>query len=366
MKLWYVVTVGSLSLFPFLAVHLTRAGMTDGQATWTLAAFPLGTLVGGPLWAWAVDRSGLALVALRAGLLGSAVCVAALLTPLDVWMLPVFVVGFAFARSAIFPLADAATVHAVGAGYGVVRGVGSLGYIGGVLAVGAVRETLPSAPLALGLVLLLVSIGLSGRLPPIPHVEPAPGSLRLLLASRRRVLVLLVAFLNGLSITAYDHLFALHMERTGVSAGFTSVAIAWGVLVEVVVMVVGPNLLGRVRGEVLLVVAVASGIPRFALTAWSSDPRVVAALQGLHGLQFGLFWITSVDLLGRSAPDALRRSAQALLPAAGFGVAPLVVLLAGGAWLRTGTTSALFASLVVPALAATAAALFLALDRRAV
>lgn len=352
MRLWYAAAVGSLSMLPFLAVHLSKTGLGDGGAAWTLMALPLGTLFGGPLWAIGVDRLGKARLVHRLALFGTMLAVLGLGLVDGIWASVLLVVGFAFSRSGIFPLADAATLHAVGSRYGIVRGIGSLGYIAGLLVIGATRAWFPESPLVVGAVLLGAATVLAGRLPPLPHLESSAGTLALL-RDRTRLTLLGIAVLNGLSITAYDHLFALHMERAGIPPHWTSLAIAWGVLVEVVVMVQGPRWFSWASGRVLLLVAVASGVPRFALTAWLAHPLAVGLLQGLHGLQFGLFWIVSVHLIGETAPPAQRRSVQALLPAAGFGVAPLTILLVGGGWLQTGSTRSLFAALVVPALLAT-------------
>jgi PPP family 3-phenylpropionic acid transporter len=360
MRTWYFAAVGALSMLPFLAPRLSAAGLGDGGAAWTLAAIPLGTLLGGPLWGHLTDRVRAPRRLHQVAIGTTALLCVGFAWPLDTLALQLLLVAFAFTRAGVFPLADAATLHAVGPRYGAVRAVGSVGYIVGIGLLGVLRVPFPTSPFLLAAVLLAVATVWSGRLPELPddlHVDRPP--LRRLLADPTLRLLLAIAVLNGLSITAYDHLFALHMERSGVSAAWTSTAIAWGVAIEVLVMLAGDRLLRRFDARVLLLVAVAMGVPRFALTAWWVDPRAIALLQGLHGLQFGLFWITAVELVGRSAPPGLRRSVQALLPAAAFGIAPLTVLLLGGTWLQLGTTRGLFGSLVVPAGLATVLAAIL-------
>ena len=101
----------------------------------------------------------------------------------------------AWVRTPIFPLADAATVHALGGGYGRVRALGSLGYVAMVVGAGAVRDVYPLAPLLLGGLLLLGAAALVGALPPIPKERSSP-ELRTLLNHLFRgptAIVLLVA-----------------------------------------------------------------------------------------------------------------------------------------------------------------------------
>jgi len=357
---WYAGAVGALGMLPFLAVRLTDAGFSDSAATALLVLLPLGTLFGGPAWSWWVDHTGRARSTLTAALALSALAVAALIPDNPAIMVGAMAL-FAIARAPIFPLADALTVRHLGARYGIVRAVGSIAYIGVVLSSGALREWWEPWPVALAVALLVAAALITPSLPGPPQTRPPSRAQWLeLVASPAVRLLLVVAFLNGLSLTTYDHLFTLHMERSGVSAWVSGCAVAWGVTIEVMVMFAGPRLLRRFGATSLLVFATASGIPRFAITALAIDqPLIVAAAQGLHGFQFGVFWIAAIHHMARLAPPNLSRSAQSLLPATGFGLATLCSLGTSAVWLSVGSTRALFAALLIPAALATAAAALL-------
>ncbi|MEZ4321966.1 MAG: MFS transporter [Myxococcota bacterium] len=354
---WYVGTVGALALMPFLAVRLTSAGFTDAGATAVLTLLPLGTLVGGPTWAWAVDRMGHARRALVGALLISALALCGLLSD-QPWVVLMAVACFAFGRAPIFPLGDALTVSAMGARYGTVRAVGSIAYIAVVLSTGALRDTWPLWPVIAAIALFSVAAVISAGLPsPSVTRRPERADLVALLRDPGVAGLLGVAFLNGLSLTTYDHLFTLHLERSGVPSWLSGAAVAWGVAVEVAVMFAAAPLIARLGAPRLLFVACLAGLPRFAITALAIDhPFVVAACQGLHGLQFGAFWVAAVHHMSTLAPPNLRQSAQALLPAFGFGLATLVSLVSSATWLTFGTTRTLFALLLVPAALASVAA----------
>lgn len=353
MRAWYFVAVGSLSMLPFLAPRLSAAGLGDSGAAWTLAAIPVGTLIGGPLWGALTDRVHSSRWLHQTAIGATALLAASFALPISTTTLQLLLVVFAFTRAAVFPIADAATLHAAGAGYGAIRAIGSVGYVVGVLLLGVTRDAWPTSPFLMGATLLAAATFLVRALPPLPSSEGAVAPLLSLLDDPDRRLLLAIAVFNGLSVTAYDHLFALHMERSGYATSWTSLSIGCGVVVEVGVMLAGGLLLRRFAPRRLLLIAVATGVPRFALTAWLVRPEAIVLLQGLHGIQFGLFWITAVHLIGRSAPDSLRRSVQSLLPAATFGIAPLLTLVASGTWLQWGSTRWLFGALVVPAVVAT-------------
>lgn len=354
---WYACALGALGVLPFLAVRLSDAGLSDRSATAALALLPLGTLVGGPAWAWAVDRSQRGLGALRVALLGSAAAYGILILPLPGWALVAGVAAYACFRGPVFPLADASTVARVGRGYGRIRAMGSVGYIAMVLLTGWLGDARPWLPIALGAVLLGLAAGLTVGMPAIPPVAPpSRADLRALLARPGVRELLGVTFLNGVSLSTYDHLFTLHVRRLGLGSEVSGAAVACGVAVEVGVLLAGAPLLARFGSGRLLVLACAVAVPRFALTAWTVEPAVLIGAQALHGLQFGAFWIAAVDRMSVLAPPSLRRSAQSLLPATGFGLATLASLGVASAWLGEGAPRALFGALVVPALLATAGA----------
>ena len=115
-------------------------------------------------------------------------------------------------------------------------------------------------------------------------------------------------------------------------------------------------LLRHIGAPRLLLLACLAGLPRFAITVLVTDPYVVALCQGLHGIQFGAFWVAAVHHMSSLAPANLKRSAQALLPATGFGLATLCSLAVSATWLTFGSTRALFGLLLVPAVLASLAA----------
>lgn len=360
MAIWYALTVGALGMMPYLAPTLEAAGYAEAEVTRVLLMIPVAAMFGGPIAAWFSDRSGDHHRVIQGALLATAACVFGMLVAPPVGLV-LCVLVLAWVRTPIFPLADAATVHALGGGYGRVRALGSLGYVAMVVGAGAVRDVYPLAPLLLGGLLLLGAAAMVGALPPIPKERSSP-ELRTLLNHLFRgptALVLLVALLNGMSISIYDHLFTLYMDARGVPASITSIGIGWGVLVEVGVLLAGSFLLERVGVRGLLVLSTFSAIPRFLGTAWLDDPWAIAALQGLHGLHFGAFWVAGLAWMSRTSPPDLRRSSQAAFAAIGFGLASILALGTASVWLMYADLRLLFGLLVLPAVLATLAALAL-------
>jgi hypothetical protein len=235
-------------------------------------------------------------------------------------------------------------VALVGRGYGRIRAVGSVTYLALALLGGVLRDVWRPAPIALSAVLALCTLGITFALGPIGAAPRAPSRREWLALWRHPVLapLVVVSVLHGAALSVYDNLLAVHIEHLGLGAWVTGAAIAAGVAVEVGVLVAGRPLLDRIGPRTLLALAVASGIPRFAVTGLAHDPLPIVAVQVLHGLGFGCYWLAGTALSAEHAPDGLRNSAQALLPTAMFGAGPLVGLGAASLMLRVAPTPILF------------------------
>jgi len=89
-------------------------------------------------------------------------------------------------------------------------------------------------------------------------------------------------------------------------------AFATGVVAEGVVLYGFTVLRRHFRLETLLAISFGATAVRWILTwsTWSAGPLI--ALQAVHGLTFGLFWITGMALLNEIVPKALRATGQAV------------------------------------------------------
>lgn len=321
---------------PWFGVTLTDHGWTEPQATLWLAVLPAGRLLVLPLWALAADRRGAAPVLRTALALAAAATVA--LVGADPWLHALAILGWAWSRAPAVPIVDALTVARLGTGYGRVRAVGSLAFLLVAAASGALRDRWTSAPIALALVLSFLALALTLALPRLTPRSaartPRASAWRSLLSHPVFAPLIVVSTLHGAAISIYDSLFAMHVQHLGLPAWVTGAGLALGVGVEVCVLVLGRSLLERVGPALLLTIAVASSIPRFAITALSSDPGWLVAAQSLHGLGFGAYWLAGTVLFASHAPPDLRNSAQALLLGSLFGAGPVLGLGASSIVLR--------------------------------
>jgi MFS family permease len=353
---WYAACTGAVALGPWLAVLLVDAGWTAAQASLLMIAAPVLRIFGQPAAAWMADRVSPERV-LRISSVAAAVFSVALCVVTGPWSVYFVMMAWAMSRAPAFPLVDATTVQLVGRRYGRVRAVGSTAFLVVVAASGLLRESSASAPVWIATVLALLTVLFTFRFPRLAPPPAPPKFASLVQLGYHPVLVPLsgIRVLHWASFSVYDTLFTLHVESVGLDARVAGGAVALGVGVEVFLLAAGPWLLDRVSPQRLLVVAVASGVPRFLVTGLVDEPAVLVGIQALHGLHFGAFWLATTALFSEQAPVDLRHSTQALLPTTAFGLGPLIGLGLASAVLSVSDTSVLFA--VMAAFSAAAAVL---------
>lgn len=371
LRLFFFVVLGGLgAVVPFMGARLESLGLSGAELGSVLAMLPVGRLLGAPLWGWLADRYRMSGLLLRVGCalsgLGALLLALAHSLPAALFAVLLFAVGF----MPLTPLMDATILRALAAAgqpardYGRVRLWGSVGFMCSALAAAAAARADLYQPVEQGAALLGLGFLLTLRLPRRGEGGPAPilPALRVLARSPFLAPLLLTASLQALTLSVYDTFFSVHVKALGLPELVTAAAVAVGVGAEVSLMRASPRILSRIGPQHLLLVAALAGLPRWAATAWVSDPTVLVALQVLHGVTFGAYWVSAVQIMGGRAPAAVAASAQSLLAACSYGLGALAGALLAGQILERWGSRAIFGALtLVSALAVVSA---LALIRR--
>ncbi|MEO0605839.1 MAG: MFS transporter [Myxococcota bacterium] len=350
--LWYAAQTGSATLSPWLSSLLSDAGWSTAAVTAILVTVPIGRLLGGPLWSWVADRSSADRI-LRIAAVSSFVAAGFLALTTTVPAAGAFValaiVAYGVARSPLFSIMDASTVHWVGERYGRIRAVGSVAFLVLVWLGGYLRPSWPLAPLWLAVGAIGIATAVTFALPALPARAPRrPGWSDVIELARHRPLVMLViiSVLQGVALSSYDQLFAMHIDQLGLPPWVTGTSFALGVLVEIGILYGGSWLLHRLGRRGVLLLGVAAGVPRFLLTAVTTDAWGLVAIQSFHGLQYGAFWVAATSAFAAEAPPELRNSTQALLPSAAYGAGPVIGMTLAWVGLQFGGSLPLHYALV--------------------
>ncbi|HAR13453.1 MAG TPA: MFS transporter, partial [Bradyrhizobium sp.] len=121
-------------------------------------------------------------------------------------------------------------------------------------------------------------------------------------------------------------------------AGFSglTIAVLWvlGVIAEIVLFAASPRF--TLPSAVLVMIAAASAVARWAITAQDPPLAVLAVVQLGHGLSFGLTQVGIMGLMVHHVPVHVMARAQGYLTACGGIVASTTAIVSGMVYARFG------------------------------
>jgi MFS transporter, PPP family, 3-phenylpropionic acid transporter len=336
-----------------------------------LALLVLVPVVATPAWTLLADRVGSIGGVLRVVTAGALVSFAALLLDPTPALVAACLLVFATFRAPFGALLDALTLREVrdkGGSFGAVRAWGTAGYALGAVVTGAlVARAGTRAVLHVTLAFLgassVTALAVRGAGPTPPKSDARAWAPLASLLRRPSVLLLFaIAFLQEIGLAPYDSLFAAYMTKLA-GATAAGVAVAVGASAEFLFLLGAGPIVRRLGAERLLVVACAASAARWTAVAVVTSTTALIAIQALHALSFGAFYVASVTLMDRETPPSLRASGQGIFGSLAFGVAAATGLSVAGLMQRHGGIPAIF-SLAAGAslLAALGASLLRALD----
>ena len=338
---YYFTFFGALGIFlPYFSLWLVAHGMAPSDATRVLSLTPLMSLVVPPLIGLVADARRLRGWLLRLGTLATACAFLGFFSARTRVALYAVTALFAFCRAPLTSLIDATTLSHVrhhGGSYGAIRLWGSLGFLVAAVGAGALIER-GGVDVIVGVAAWALAAGaaVSFALPAAAPVEQkgVVGAWLHLLAEADAWIFVAAVALAQLATAAYDSGFSLHLARLGYGGRFIGAAWATGVAAEILVLAVSAALMRRFSAARLFLFSLATAAVRWTLLARVTSAVAILCLQPLHGITFGLFWVSGVTVMrdrGHAAPTA----AQGLFSAA-YGAGSLVGMNLAGRLLELG------------------------------
>lgn len=369
----YAAAFGSTGLqLPFTSMAMQRIGFSMSAVGLMWATRSALGILGPVLWGTLADRRGDA----RPFAAASLACGAILMLALSfTGTVPVAVLVFGLIGLLAGPagsLLDGLTITALGdrkERFGTWRAAGTVGF--GISSFGAAMlidakalDPLPVRIFPVAAVLLSIAAVAALALPPLarPRLADSRAVLRHL-ASRDMVGLFVTATLLWCSHVGYSAFLAPLALGAGLSEWVIGVSLFGAIVVETVVLRFSWILLRRFRGRSLLIAVTILAVARWSLLALTTSPVLFVALHALHGITFGLFFATLVDMIAARAPAEMRQAAQGTIGSSAFGLGGVLgSLLVGNALDRVGPSGTWLALAGVATLALVTAVLTLRRD----
>ncbi|MEE2779006.1 MAG: MFS transporter [Myxococcota bacterium] len=342
----------------FFPLWLSERGFSEPDIGWLQGASYACLMIFPLVWARIADKRGDAIGVLRGLSLACFVTfIPAVLLP-SVWpMMLALVIFYAF-RVGIVPSTDAAALDHVGRtgeDYGRYRIWGSVGFIVGGFIVGLCvdRWSLQVVPWPLVVFLgLAVTLTLWMNASRGDGAEPGGSASAWSLLSRPDLRAFYgIHFLCRLSLQGLYLFLPLHLQALGISATWIPAYWTVGVVSEIILIRASPKLFKSWSPRSVIALCFFAAVLQYGLTAWTTHHLVLLGVMTLHGLAFGIWYVTSISWLGEHVPSSQRASAQALFQAVGFGFGGMISSVAAGyiyeAWQGPGLFAVAAAGCVV-------------------
>lgn len=241
--------------------------------------------------------------------------------------------------------------------YGVVRGVGAIGWIFGGFLITFVIEKFGYR--ALGLSYTIISIAILTMayqlrdVIKVQHTQPITlKDIKLLLTNKRYVLIVAILFFTFILTNSDGLIVVTKMEILQATEMEKYFRFAIQAFTELPVMFFGAYLIRKYKSINLLTFAIAIYLVRFILYAFSSTATLMIATSLLQLLTFPFVMITSKVLVFENSPAHLRSSGQMLAMGIYMGIGSTITPLLTAFFIQVGgidfSMLALASILIIP------------------
>ncbi|SET14486.1 MFS transporter [Paenibacillus sp. NFR01] len=326
-----------LAMFiPFLPVYLDNQGLSPAKIGFIIGTGGVVTIIAQPLWGMISDRTKTIRKVLLLLLVCSAVLGYLLYASASYTMLVIFAMLLYFVLMPIDPLTESLNfriAESEGISYGSIRTYGALGY--GVMALLTGYVLVYFGAHGLGLLFAassMLGLLLCWKMPdaPVAGKPVTLNSLKQFLANRQTLLFLLLIFVSSVPARMNDTFLGVYILELGGKSQLVGQSFFIAAASEIVVFALSYRWLRSGKELITITIAGAFYFIRFFLSAWISDPHLLAYLQVLQLLTFPVFYSAAIQYLYSIVPAEWRATGQTVLALLFFGVSGILSSYAGG------------------------------------
>lgn len=320
----------------FLPVYLDDQGLNPAQIGFIIGTGGFVTLFTQPLWGMISDKTKTIRKVMLLLLLFSSAFGFLLYDSSSYLQLVVFAMLLYFFLMPIDPLTESLNFtisETSGVSYGSIRTFGASGYAFFSLITGYVMSYFGANSLAL----LFAGIGILGFviiwLMPDAPVTGKPvtwSSLKQFLGHKETLLFLLLVFLCSVPTRMNDTFLGVYIRELGGSPEL--VGQAWFLAAGSEILVFAVSFWWQRKGKEMFYITFAAVFffLRFLISAFLTEPHLLAYLQILQIVTFPVFYSAAIQYLYRIVPTEWRATGQTVLALLFFGVSGILASYVGG------------------------------------
>ncbi|KIO49032.1 MFS transporter [Nitrosospira sp. NpAV] len=312
---------------PYWGLYLKSLSFSAFQIGVLMSLLHVTRIFAPAAWGWLADHTGKRLLIVQlAAITGLISYCGVFFGESFAWMAATMAL-MSFFWSASLPLIEATTLSYLGdstAKYGRIRAWGSLGFIFAVISVGYLLDAMVIGSLLWAVLGFKLGIVIFSRR--IPDAEIAPQSADNLsvreIFKRPEVLAFFAAcLLMALAHGPYYTFYSIYLVEHGYSKGTVGWLWATGVICEISVFFLMPQLMRRFGLKQIMAFSFSCAIARFLMIGWGVEwPIVVLLAQILHAATYGAHHATAMMLVHHFFRGRHQAKGQALYTSLTFGL----------------------------------------------
>ena len=291
-------------------------------------------------WGWLADHTGKRLLIVRSAAITGLISYCAVFFGQSFTWLFVTMALMSFFWSASLPLIEATTLSYLGEStpkYGRIRVWGSIGFIFAVTSVGYLLDSTDIASLLWAVLGFKLGIVIFSRQIPegeiVVHAADSQSIRQIF--KRPEVLAFFAAcLLMALAHGPYYTFYSIYLVEHGYSKSMVGWLWAIGVICEIGIFFLMPQLMHRFRLKQIMVFSLSCAIVRFLMIGWGVDwPVIILLAQLLHAATYGAHHATAMMFVHRFFRGRHQGKGQALYTSLTFGIGGTIGgIFSGYAW----------------------------------
>jgi MFS family permease len=319
-KVIYFVYFTAFSIYvTYVNIYFLSIGLSGIEIGLINTISPLMSMLGSPIWGVLSDRFGNVRRILSIAVCGAVGVTIGFAFTQNFTLILLLAGGYSLFTSSITPLLDSSTLLLLGnqrERYGRIRIWGSIGFIISAFISGQIFDQVGlevmffaiAGLLAISLLVLLWFQGDRGT-----TTRPEFSGIRQLVSHPEWAGFMVGLLIMGVANSGMHTFIGILIKEIGGGEGLVGLSASVGVLSELPVMFFSPRLIKRYHPRILLGFSFILYTLRLFLYGIIPSTSWVIPLSLLHGVSFGLYWVSSVAYANRIAPDNLKGTTQGVL-----------------------------------------------------